>query len=424
MFKRKRLALLLVGLFTVAGCTRPTTSTTEDSVDPGTSVTKEKVRLQVWGPLQEKPLYEKHAKEFADLNPQIEFKVDYGNVGEPQAAENILADVSTAADVFIYPDDQIFQMADKGVLAKLPAGYANKVKERDIDLAVGAATYDVDGEIYGFPVSADNGYFLVYNKKYFSEEDVKTLEGILAKTSAEHQFAMDMGDGYYALSFIQYISNISYNPLTELHTTDFNDAKSVAALQAVSDLIMPLKDKGFSSENFNGAALDDLTDANNNRIIAGITGHWNTNSILEKLGDDFGATKLPTFKVGEEEVQMGSFLGSKLVGVKSSSKYLAYALAFADYITNEAAQISRFELNGWGPTNKEAAADPTVTANIGLKALSEQAPYAIPQGKSVGGLFWSNAGTIGTFLLDGPTPDGPQTLQAALDAFVAAITTN
>ena len=157
MFKRKRLALLMVGLFTIAGCTKPTTSTTEDSVGPGTSVTKEKVRLQVWGPLQEKPLYEKHAQEFAELNPQIEFKVDYGNVGEPQAAENILADVSTAADVFLYPDDQIFQMADKGVLAKLPAGYVNKVKERDIDLAVGAATYDVDGEMYGFPVSADNG---------------------------------------------------------------------------------------------------------------------------------------------------------------------------------------------------------------------------------------------------------------------------
>lgn len=411
MFKHKKLALFLVGLFALAGC--------GGGGDDG----KEKIRLQVWGPIEEKPLYEKHAQEFAELNPEVEFKVDYGNVGEPDAAKNVLTDVSTAADVFLYPDDQIFQMANKGVLAKLPAGYKTKVIERDIELAVGAATYDVDGEMYGFPISADNGYFLVYNKKFFTEDDVKTLEGILAKVTPEHQFAMDMGNGYYALSFIQHISEITYNPVSELHTTNFNNAESVAALQAVSDLIMPLKDKGFSSEDFNGAALDDLLDANDNRIIAGVTGHWNTNNIIERLGDDFGTAKLPTFKVGEEDVQMGSFLGSKLVGVKSSSNHLDYALAFADYITRKEAQIARFEANGWGPTNKEAAQDEAVKANPGLRALAEQAPYAIPQGKSVGGLFWSNAGTIGTFLLDGPTPDGPQTLQDALDAFVQAITT-
>lgn len=421
MFKHKRVALLLASLFLVAGCTPADSSNSGSSgSDP-----KERVRLQVWGPLQEKDLYTKHAAEFALANPQIEFKIDYGNVGEPEAAENVLADVSTAADVFFYPDDQVSVMANKGVLAELPAGYVNKITERDSELSVNAATFDKDGKVYGFPVSSDNGYFLVYNKKFFNEEDVKTLEGILAKVSADHQFALDMGNGYYSLSFIQHISEISYDPVTELHSTNFNNQASIDALQAVSNLITPLKNVGFLSEDFNGAALDDLRDENNNRVIAGITGHWNTATLMEILGDDLGTAKLPSFKdVNGVDVQMGSFIGSKLVGVKSSSKHLAYAMAFADYITNEAAQITRFTENAWGPSNLNAYEHPAVQANPGLAALSAQSPYAIPQGKSVGGTFWSNAGTIGNFLLDGPTPEGPQTLKAALDQFVLAITTN
>lgn len=430
MFKHKRVALMLAGLFMIAGCTPAGSSSGTGNSNPdstntsnSTSTTKQRVRLQVWGPKQEQALYTKHAAEFQALNPQIEFKVDYGDVGEPDAAKNVLADVSTAADVFFYPDDQIAVMANKGVLAKLPAGYKNKIAARDTAPAVDAATFAGDDEMYGFPVSSDNGYYLAYNKKYFTDDDVKTLEGILAKVSASHQFALDMGNGYYSTSFIQYISDIAYDPVTELHTTNFNNQASHDALQAIANLIRPLKNVGFLSEDFNGAALDDLSDANNNAVIAGVTGHWNTNKLIEILGDDLGTAKLPTFKdVNGVDVQMGSFIGSKLVGVKSSSNNLAYAMAFADYITNEAAQIARFELNGWGPSNIEAQKDPGVAANPGLSALAAQAPYAIPQGKSVGGLFWSNAGTLGTFLLDGPTPTGPQTLQAALDEFVNAIT--
>ena len=429
MFKHKRVALMLAGLFMIAGCT-PAGSSSETGSNPdssttstSTSTTKQRVRLQVWGPKQEQALYTKHAAEFQALNPKIEFKVDYGDVGEPDAAKNVLADVSTAADVFFYPDDQIAVMANKGALAPLPVGYKDKIIARDTAPAVSAATFDGDGEMYGFPVSSDNGYFLVYNKKFFTENDVKTLEGILAKVDANHQFALDMGNGYYSTSFIQYISDISYNPVTELHQTNFNNQASHDALQAIANLIRPLKNKGFLSEDFNGAALDDLSDANNNAVIAGVTGHWNTNKLIEILGDDLGTAKLPTFKdINNVDVQMGSFIGSKLVGVKSSSNNLAYAMAFADYITNEAAQISRFELNGWGPSNTEALKDEGVAANPGLSALTAQAPYAIPQGKSVGGLFWSNAGTLGTFILDGPTETGPQTLQDALDQFVIAIT--
>lgn len=423
MFKHKRFALLAAGMLLLAGCNGGQTSS-------GTSqgpAKKERVRLSVWGAAPEEKLYKKHAEEFAELHKDtIDFSISYGDVGEADAATNILQDVSTAADVFFFADDQLPQMQQREVIAKLPEAYANKVKERDAASAAENASSAVDNELYAFPATNDNGYLLIYNKKFLTEEDVQTLEGIMAKTSAEHQFVADLGNGYYATSFIQYICDITYNPITQVHETNFNSPEAVDALQGVSDLLMPRVDNGFKSVDFNGAALDDLSDENGNKVIAAVTGVWNADALLEKLGDDLGATKLPTFKSASgETVQWGSFAGSKLVGVKSSSKNLGWALAFADYITDEAAQRTRFIENGWGPSNRALQEDDELLKNhVTLKGLAEQAPYAISQAKSVGPRFWDNAAIVGDFLLKGPaSAEAPQTLQATLDAFVTALTT-
>lgn len=172
-------------------------------------------------------------------------------------------------------------MQAREVIAKLPKGYANKVKERDVASAAENASSAVDDELYAFPVTNDNGYMLIYNKAFLTETDVETLEGIMAKTTAEHQFVVDMGNGYYATSFIQYLCDITYNPITKLHTTNFNSAEAVDALQGVSNLLKPRVDNGFKSVDFNGAALDDLSDANGNKVIAAVTGVWNT-ELLKK----------------------------------------------------------------------------------------------------------------------------------------------
>ena len=102
-----------------------------------------------------------------------------------------------------------------------------------------------------------------------------------------------------------------------------------------------------------------------------------------------------------------------------------WALAFADYITDEAAQRYRFQTNGWGPSNKNLLDDDELLAeHIMLKALRDQMPYAISQARSVGSRFWDNAAIVGKFLIEGPaSPESPQTLKDTLDAFVLALTT-
>ena len=53
------------------------------------------------------------------------------------------------------------------------------VKSRNLTGSVEAAT--MDGKLYAYPMTADNGYFLYYDKSVLSEDDVKSMDTLLAK---------------------------------------------------------------------------------------------------------------------------------------------------------------------------------------------------------------------------------------------------
>ena len=60
----------------------------------------------------------------------------------------------------------------------------------------------VGGTLYAYPLTADNGYFLYYNKRYLTDEDVKTLDKILeAAADSQRKMAMDWSSAWYVYSF-------------------------------------------------------------------------------------------------------------------------------------------------------------------------------------------------------------------------------
>ncbi len=428
MFKHKKYAVLAASVLVLAAC-GGTSETSTPSGDSTTSTGTERIRLQVWGPQKEgeKEMYEYFAAEFQALHPEIDFRMSYGDVGEADAATNALADVDTAADIFMFADDQLPRLVQKGVLAPLSDYYGNMVKDRDLQSSVDSATFvdptDDTEKLFAFPVSADNGYFLYYNNEFFTETDVETLEGIMAKTSADHQFAMDLGNGYYAMSPVMNTGEITYDFETELHTTTYNQKVSVDAMQGFIDILRPKVDTGFKSINLD-EVLQDFSVDQDETIVAGVTGVWNADNLETYLGEKYAATKLPTFTSADEStVQMGSFAGSKLVGVKSSAQNQAWAFSFAEFITNEAAQAYRYAEIGKGPSNEVVSASDAVQANEALAALAMQSDHSIPQGQSVGSTFWDAGAAVGNFVVNGPaSEDAPQTTQEQLDAFVSAIT--
>ena len=65
---------------------------------------------------------------------------------------------------------------------------------------VGAATFD--DQLYAFPETNDNGYYLVYDNSVVSAEQAATFEAVLeACKAAGKTFVMDAGNGYYSCVF-------------------------------------------------------------------------------------------------------------------------------------------------------------------------------------------------------------------------------
>ena len=272
---------------------------------------------------------------------------------------------------------------------------------------VNAATYQ--GALYGYPMTADNGYYLYYDKSVLTEEDVKTLDGILAAANkAGKQVHMDISNGWYLASF--FLGNGCQLTLDEdgNQICDFNNANGLAAAEAI---------RAFCNDPAFVTGDDSVLQGGiGDSICCGVSGPWTSASIKEKLGDNFGAAKLPTFTCNGEQVQMGSFLGCKILGVNTQTKHPVEAMELAEFLTSEASQIRRFEVLGYGPSNINAAASPEVAADPALRALAAQSEFAISQ--HVLGAYWTPAEAFGAELEAHSTAD----LQTMLDQLVEQAT--
>ena len=52
------------------------------------------------------------------------------------------------------------------------------------------------------PLTADNGYFMFYDKSFFTEDDVKSLDTMMDKAAAAgKKVSMDVANGWYLYSF-------------------------------------------------------------------------------------------------------------------------------------------------------------------------------------------------------------------------------
>jgi arabinogalactan oligomer/maltooligosaccharide transport system substrate-binding protein len=154
-----------------------------------------------------------------------------------------------------------------------------------------------------------------------------------------------------------------------------------------------------------------LTGGMGTTICAGISGTWNADAIMKKLGENYAATKLPTFTLNGQQVQMGSFAGYKIVGVNSATAHPIEAMKLAQWLTNEENQIKRFEMREIGPSNINASKNEKISQNVALSALSLQNQFASSQKDVLGG-FWDPMKAFGTSVLNGDTKSIAERLKA------------
>ena len=368
---------------------------------------KEKITLKVWAPQEEQVLLASMVEAFKKANTGSEYTIELGVVSEADAKTKYLEDPEAAADVFMFANDQIKDLVKSGSLYEITKNKA-AIIAANVPGSVEAAT--VDGKLYGYPMTADNGYFMYYDSSVFTATDVKSMEAMLTKAAAANKKVfMDVSNGWYIASFFLGAGNTLKIGTDGKQVVDFNNAKGLAVGEYI---------KSFTA---NPAFLtgDDniLKGGIGTTIAAGVSGTWNAADIQSKLGANYAAAKLPTIKLGGVDTQMGSFGGFKLIGVNSLTKAPLAAMALAEFLTNEANQLQRFTTRSLGPSNIKASADPAVKSNIALAALAAQSPFAVSQ-NDVLGTYWAPAEAFGLAM---ETKDYTKTVQQLLDALVAQV---
>lgn len=402
---KKLLALVLAAMmvFTMCSC----------------AVADETIALRVWvGDNNDLPWIESVIANFKAANPDKNYDITVSIQTEGDCSKAVLNDVEAAADVFTFADDQFNSLYNAGALMEV-------VENTDAIIAANGgaeagavvASTGTDGKLYAYPATADNGYFMFYNKEYFTAEDVLTLDSMMAKAAEAGKYVgFPMSNAWYLYSFFKGAGldmHVSEDGVTNVCNWNATDT-TITGVQVVEALLAITSNPGFreaDSDPFVAGIKD-------GSIIAGVSGTWNANAAQEAWGENYAATKLPTFTVNGEQVQMASFAGFKLVGVNPYSANVYEAMMFAEYMTNEESQISRFEMRGQGPSNLNAAASEKVQAAPAIAALAAQSAYSTVQ--RVGGKYWDPAAALGKILVNG-NPDGID-LQTLLDNAVAGIT--
>ena len=387
----------------------------------------ETIKLTVWGAEEDQNLLKELTDKFQETYKDQTFDIQIGVESESTAKDTVLTDVEAAADVYAFADDQISDLVKAGALLKLD-DYADAlqlagktlddVKAANVDGSIEAAT--VDGSLYAFPRAADNGYFLYYDSSVLTEEDVASWDSLLAAADkAGKKVGMTLASGWYNASFF-YGAGFTTG-LNEDGTTAMDWNGTSADGYTGVDVVKGMLDIAGNSAFMAIADGDISNQLASGNLVACVSGTWDGITAQNVYGDGYAATKLPTFKVGDAQVQQGSVAGYKFVGVNGYSENSGWAVLLADYISNEEAQQAFFDQRESGPSNKNVAASDSVKENVALGALAQQAEFA--QAQKVGGKYWDPAQTFGELIAQGTlSADDDAAIQEALDNLVDGAT--
>lgn len=326
----------------------------------GKSGETQKVRLMVWSPSEDQSKdsgewLQKTCRAFAKEHPEWDITYVYGVADEATAATQVSQDAEASADVFMYANDTLTTMTDANALVKFGGKYREEIESTSSEEVLNSLTKDE--ELYGVPFTT-NTWFMYYDKSVFSEDDITSLDKMLAKGTVSFPFV----NSWYLPAF--YVGNgctLFGDGTDESKGVDFGGENAVEVTNYLIDLAA---DPNFKMDA-DGSGMAGLRDKS---ISAIFSGSWDVNSVKEILGDNMGVASLPRFTLNGQEKQMTAYAGTKAIGVNSNSKYMVPAVELAVYLGSAQAQRTHYELRNVIPCNtklleeKSIMTDPLVTA--------------------------------------------------------------
>ena len=414
-----------MGITALTGCgseagtaanTANTANTTNntDTTQPAATETQD-VTLKIWVPEEEVEITDQMVKNFDEAHAEFNITYEIAVVGIDEAPQALETDADTAADIFYTPSGGVGDLAGKGLLLPITKDI-DQLKADLPESAINAVT--VDGLTYAVPFSP-NTFFMYYNKDLFTEEEVKSLDVMMAK---------DLGDGMW--NFSTQLTNSWYAEMFFLGNgctlfgadgqnaadCSFNDANGFAAGEYMIDLAANSKYLE-DADGVGGSAFKE------GKLGAVTSGAWSAPEFREALGDKVGAVALPTANIGGKDVQLSNFVDFKTITVKSNTQYPLAAQQLAVYMASSESCLTRYEKQGDVPVLLSLAESDAVKADFVASALGSQAAFAtnqpsIPQM----GDYWDPMKALGVGIYNKEvTRDN---LQSQLDALVDSITSD
>ena len=261
------------------------------------------VTLKVWCPQNQVDtgIMEQQQAAFAAEHPEWNITWTTEIVGEDTAKDSILTDVEAAADVFFFANDQLTSLVEAGAIARLGGETETYVKENTAESVLSTAM--IGDALYAIPFT-HNTFFMFYDKTILDENDITSLENIMAKETADNVYNFYFeSSGGWKLGAYYYGAGCSVFGAdgSDLAAgVDWNNETGVAVTNYLIDLINNPK-CAYDGE----ISVSEL--AEDHRLGAWFDGSWNYDLYKGILGDDLGLAVIPTFNPDGTDYQLKGF---------------------------------------------------------------------------------------------------------------------
>ena len=325
------------------------------------------------------------AEAYSEDHPDLgNVKVKVSVVGEDSAGYEAMSMPQFAADVFGITGDQLASLAQTNTICAMPDDVVNQIKATYGESTAAMTSYN--GSYYGFPYVANTAQALFYNKSVFTEEDVKSLNTMLAKDGVEGK-VLGTGDSAFFSSVWFFTGGGELFTGSDRSICTF-DKDSVAE---ILEFVQNHSDKIYS-----GSSDSAIEMIRNGSLAAWMTGYWDTGLMADAFGENLGVAMLPKVTVNGTTYQMKCFGGMKQYVVNADSKQPEAALSLAQYLASPDVQVMKYEEykdmdQVYVPTALSLLNNETIATDQAVVAFMQQGEHIVVQEPVIPDDWWSDA---------------------------------
>lgn len=346
----------------------------------------EEKAILIWGPAEHESIYLKYANQFKEEHAEAlaGYKFQYEGSGDAGAYAAMNIDPQRGAAVYTFANDQTANLRNLSALAVL--NEEQLAWSRGHNSATAVESTKLGDKYVAYPLQADNGYFMYYNKDAFKGTSVwdeandtlkagytfRQLYAALDERAtqpggemwAKGKVTWAMGDSWY-MSGVFFSVGGDYEVIYDNKGAQigadcwfsytlpegkkgwqngdytvgydaFQAAKNTITVSNTDNTVNP----HFAYTDGDKQGLNDYIDLHTNPdnqaykdapLAAAVCGTWKAKVLSDAWGDNYGATVLPTLETDDGELfQMKNFAGYKNLGVNPLCGYISDGKDYAD----------------------------------------------------------------------------------------------